>query len=105
MPLKSRRGAAFGDVSNTGNIEIVVLNVGEPPSVLLNTNRTPFHRVLFKLIGTKMESLEIRWPNGATETVQNVPADSIYTLVEGSGIRDSKPLPPPGAATAPAGVH
>jgi len=144
MPLKSRRGAAFGDIFNTGNIDIVVLNVGEPPSVLLNTNRTPFHRVLFKLIGTKsnraaigarvtiraggvkqfsevrgggsylsqndlrlhfglgaatkMESVEIRWPNGTTETLQNLPADAIYTIVEGSGIRDTKPLPPPGAA-------
>jgi len=151
MPLKSRRGAAFGDIFNTGNIDIVLLNVGEPPSVLLNTNRTPYHRVLFKLIGTKsnraaigarvairaggvkqfnevrgggsylsqndlrlhfglgtaakMESVEIRWPNGATETLQNVPADAIYTIVEGAGIRDSKPLPPPGAAVAAAGSH
>jgi enediyne biosynthesis protein E4 len=151
MPLKSRRGAAFGDIFNTGNIDIVVLNVGEPPSVLLNTNRTPYHRVLFKLIGTKsnraaigaritihaagvkqfhevqgggsylsqndlrlhfglgaatkMDSVEIRWPNGATETLQNVPADAIYTIVEGSGIRDTKPLPPPGSAIAPVGVH
>jgi hypothetical protein len=46
---------------------------------------------------SKMESVEIRWPNGATETLQNVAADNIYTIVEGSGIRDSKPLPPPGA--------
>jgi len=151
MPLKSRRGTASGDIFNTGNIDIVVLNVGEPPSVLLNTNRTPYHRVLFKLIGTKsnraaigarvtiraagvkqfnevrggssylsqndlrlhfglgtatrMESVEIRWPNGATETLQNIPADAIYTIVEGSGIRGSRPLPPPGAAATPAGVR
>jgi hypothetical protein len=44
-----------------------------------------------------MESVEIRWPNGTTETLQNVPADAIYTIVEGSGIRDSKALPPPGS--------
>jgi enediyne biosynthesis protein E4 len=151
MPLKSRRGAAFGDIFNPGNIDIVALNVGEPPSVLLNTNRTPYHRVLFKLIGTKsnraaigarvtihsagvkqfnevrggasylsqndlrlhfglgtatkMESVEIRWPNGATETLQNVAADAIYTIVEGSGIRDTKPLPPPGTVPASAGLH
>src|SRR6267143_1231904 len=150
MPLKSRRGAAFGDIFNTGNIDIVVLNVGEPPSVLLNTNRTPYHRVLFKLIGTKsnraaigarvtihaagvkqfhevqgggsylsqndlrlhfglgaatkMDSVEIRWPNGATQTLQNVPADAIYTIVEGAGIRDTKALPPPGAG-ASVGAH
>ena len=143
MSLKSRRGAAFGDIFNNGNIDIVVLNVGEPPSLLLNTNRTPYHRVLFKLVGTKsnraaigarvtiraagvkqfsevrggasylsqndlrlhfglgtatkMDSVEIHWPNGAIETLQNVPADAIHTIVEGSGIRESKPLPPPGA--------
>jgi enediyne biosynthesis protein E4 len=152
MPLKSRRGAAFGDIFNNGNIDVVVLNVGEPPSVLLNTNRTPYHRVLFNLIGTKsnraaigarvtihaaglkqfsevrsgasylsqndlrlhfglgtaskMESVEIRWPNGTTETLQNVSADNIYTIVEGSGIRDTKPLPPPGTPISIAGgVH
>jgi hypothetical protein len=53
MPLKSRRGAAFGDIANDGNIDIIVLNVGEPPSLLLNTNKSPNHRVLFHLVGTK----------------------------------------------------
>jgi hypothetical protein len=144
MPLQSRRGAAFGDIFNAGNIDIVVLNVGQPPSVLLNTNRDGNHRVLFKLVGTKsnraaigaritihsagikqiaevrggasylsqndlrlhfglgaatkIESVEIRWPNGATETLHNLAADNIYTVVEASGIRDTKSLPPPGSA-------
>jgi hypothetical protein len=53
MPLQSRRGAAFGDIANNGNVDIVVLNVGEPPSLLLNTNQSSNHRVLFHLIGTK----------------------------------------------------
>jgi hypothetical protein len=53
MPLKSRRGAAFGDIANNGNVDMVVLNVGEPPSLLLNTNRSLNHRVLFKLTGTR----------------------------------------------------
>ena len=53
MPLKSRRGAAFGDIANNGNVDIVVLNVGEPPSLLLNTNKAANHRVLFHLVGTK----------------------------------------------------
>jgi hypothetical protein len=53
MPLKSRRGAAFGDIANNGNIDIVVLNVGEPPLLLLNTNKIANHRVLFRLVGTK----------------------------------------------------
>src|SRR6266852_5335233 len=53
VPLKSRRGAAFGDIFNTGNVDVVLLNVGEPPALLLNTNHDGFHRVLFKLVGTK----------------------------------------------------
>ena len=43
-----------------------------------------------------MESVEIRWPNGQTETLKNVAADAIYTIVEGSGIRDTTALPAPG---------
>jgi hypothetical protein len=146
LPLKSRRGAAFGDVFNTGNTDVLLLNVGEAPSLLKNMNASAFHRALFKLIGTKsnraaigarvtiraagvmqfnevhgggsylsqndlrlhfglgtakkMESVEIRWPNGTVETLQNVAADCIYTIVEGAGIRDTKSLPPPvGGAT------
>lgn len=141
LPLKSRRGAAFGDIFNTGNVDVVLLNVGEPPSLLLNTNHDGNHRVLFKLVGTKsnraaigarvtvraggvqqigevrgggsylsqndlrlhfglggalkMESVEIRWPSGKVETLKDVSADSIYKIVEGEGIRDTKPLPAP----------
>src|SRR5271168_1035612 len=151
LPLKSRRGAAFGDIFNTGNIDVVLLNVGEPPSLFLNTNHDGNHRVLFHLVGTKsnraaigaritirsggvmqfsevrsgasylsqndlrlhfglgkstkMDSVEIRWPSGKIETLENVPADSIYTIVEGSGIRDTKPLPLPGTSALPARNH
>jgi enediyne biosynthesis protein E4 len=65
MPLKSRRGAAFGDIANNGNVDVVVLNVGEPPSLLLNTNQSPNHRVMFKLLGTKSNRAAI----GARVTV------------------------------------
>ena len=65
MPLKSRRGAAFGDIANNGNVDIVVLNVGEPPSLLLNTNGAGNHRVLFHLVGTKSNRAAI----GARVTV------------------------------------
>ena len=144
LPLKSRRGAAFGDVFNTGNVDVLLLNVGEPPSLLLNTNHNGYHRVLFRLVGTKsnraaigarvtiraagvkqfgevrgggsylsqndlrlhfglgaaskMESVEIRWPNGNVELLQDVVGDYLYTVVEGKGIADKKPLPPPGSS-------
>ncbi len=141
MPLKSRRGAAFGDIANNGNIDIVVLNVGEPPSLLLNTNKTPNHRVLFHLLGTKsnraaigarvtihaggmtqfdevrgggsylsqndlrlhfglgsaakIDSVEVRWPTGKTESFKDLAADKIYTFIEGQGIKDMIALPAP----------
>src|ERR1700689_2699078 len=53
IPLASRRGAAFGDVNDDGNIDVLLLNVGEPPSLLLNHGVAGNHRVLFRLIGTK----------------------------------------------------
>ena len=52
----------------------------------------------------KMESVEIRWPSGKVETLENVAADAIYTIIEGAGIRETKALPPP-ANGAPNGGH
>ncbi len=66
LPLQSRRGVAFGDINNDGNVDMVVLNVGEPPSLLLNRNDSPNHRVLFKLLGTKSNKAAI----GARVTVK-----------------------------------
>jgi enediyne biosynthesis protein E4 len=53
IPPESRRGAAFGDVYNDGNLGILVLNIGEAPSLLINKARNSNHRVAFHLIGTK----------------------------------------------------
>ena len=66
LPLKSRRGAAFGDINNDGNIDVVILNVGEPPTLLLNHGDGTNHRVLFKLVGTKSNQAAI----GARITVK-----------------------------------
>src|SRR5690348_7999370 len=53
LPLRCQRGVAFGDVNNDGTVDILVLNVGESPTLLLNTARGDNHRVLFKLVGSK----------------------------------------------------
>ncbi|MFZ1974303.1 MAG: CRTAC1 family protein [Candidatus Acidiferrales bacterium] len=141
VPLQSRRGAAFGDVANDGNIDVLLLNVGAPPTLLLNHGVAGNHRVEFKLIGTKsnraaigaritvqagksaqfnevrggasylsqndlrlhfglgkevkLDSVEVQWPSGATEKLQNLAADNIYTIVEGKGVSATKPLPAP----------
>jgi hypothetical protein len=139
IPSHSRRGAAFGDLNNDGNIDVVLINVGEPPTLLLNQGGNANHRVLFKLVGTVsnkmaigarvtvkgaklvqfsevraggsyisqndprlhfglggeavMNEVEIMWPSGKVEVLRNVPADFIYTMVEGEGIKDKSALP------------
>jgi len=65
VPLAARRGVAFGDVNNDGCVDILILNVGEPPSLLLNHCKNGNHRVLFKLTGTASNKLAI----GARVTV------------------------------------
>jgi hypothetical protein len=47
-----------------------------------------------------IESVEIRWPSGAVETLRDVTADTICTIVEGQGITDMKQLPPPAEKVA-----
>jgi hypothetical protein len=139
IPPESRRGVAFGDLNNDGKVDMVIINTGEPTSLLLNETETKNHRVLFKLVGTKsnrsaigtrvtvkagklvqisevraggsylsqndprlhfglgsfatMEEVEIRWPSGRVEEMHNVPADFIYTIVEGQGIQQKTALP------------
>jgi hypothetical protein len=139
IAAESRRGAAFGDINNDGNIDIVLVNVGAPPTLLLNQGGNSNHRVLFKLMGTKsnkmaigarvtveagklvqfsevrgggsyisqndprlhfglgaaakMNQVEIKWPSGKVEVLHDVPADFIYTVVEGEGIQQKTALP------------
>ena len=145
-PLQSRRGIAFGDLNNDGNVDVVVYNVGAPPSVFLNETRNANHRVLFRLVGTKsnraaigarvtvhtsamtqmaevrggtgylscndlrlhfglgadavMTKVEIQWPSGAKDELQNLAGDAIYTIVEGGEIKEVVKLP---SLSVPAG--
>jgi hypothetical protein len=63
--LQSRRGVAFGDLNNDGNVDAVVFNQNGPPSILLNDTRNTNHRVLFKLVGKESNRAAI----GARVTV------------------------------------
>jgi hypothetical protein len=57
--LQSRRGTAFGDINNDGNLDFVVFNVNAPPSLFINQSRIANHRALFRLIGNKSNRLAI----------------------------------------------
>jgi hypothetical protein len=54
--IHSSRGCAFGDFDNDGDIDVVVVNMNEPPSLLRNDlakGAAPRHWIKVKLIGTK----------------------------------------------------
>jgi len=57
--LQSRRGTAFGDIDNDGNLDVVVFNADGPPSLFLNETHNSNHRVLFHLIGSKSNRMGI----------------------------------------------
>jgi hypothetical protein len=138
LPLESRRGAAFGDANNDGKIDVLILNVGQPPTLLINRTAGTGHAALFKLIGTKsnkaavgarvtvksgdltqfdevrggasylsqndlrlhfgfaqrniMDTVEVSWPNGKKEIIKDLPADFIYTIIEGEGVKQKEPF-------------
>jgi hypothetical protein len=49
---RSSRGSAAGDLDNDGSLEIVVSNIGDPPSLLKNVGPRQ-HWLLIDLVGTK----------------------------------------------------
>jgi hypothetical protein len=47
------RGCAFGDFDNDGDLDILIVNMNEPPSLLRNDLRGANHWLKVKLFGTK----------------------------------------------------
>jgi hypothetical protein len=137
LPLLSRRGAAFGDVDNDGDLDVVVVNIGEPPTLLRN-HATAGRSVLFQLKGRtgnrsaigarvtirsgglaqigevsagesylshndlrvhfglgsseRLDSVDVRWPNGRIEPIGPLAAGRLYVIEEGLGVRESRAL-------------
>jgi hypothetical protein len=49
----SSRGAAAGDFDNDGNLDLLVVNLNEPPSLLKNSSRSKNNWLKVKLAGTR----------------------------------------------------
>jgi hypothetical protein len=49
----SSRGCAFGDFDNDGDLDILIINLNEPPSLLRNDLSGGRHWIKLKLVGTK----------------------------------------------------
>ena len=58
-PLESRRGTALGDANNDGRLDILVFNVGAPPSLFLNETKNDNHWITLHLVGTKSNRMAI----------------------------------------------
>jgi len=50
---KSSRGAAFGDYDNDGDLDILVINLNDLPTLLRNDSRNGNHWLTLRLVGTK----------------------------------------------------
>lgn len=50
LPLRSRRGTAFGDLNNDGLVDAVVSSLGEEPTVLLNTSEGGNKSLMLRLV-------------------------------------------------------
>lgn len=123
----SSRGCAFGDFDNDGDIDVLIVNLNEPPSLLRNDLKGGNHWLKIKLVGTVSNrsaigarvtctangvrqvqevmaqssfyscndprlhfgigkadraSLEVRWPGGILQRLNDVQADRILMVRE-----------------------
>ncbi len=81
LPPKVSRGAAFGDIDNDGDVDIVVANLKDTPTVLRNAGGNAGNWLSIKLVGTHCARDAI----GARVTVVAGELTQIREVKSGSG--------------------
>jgi hypothetical protein len=80
--LHSSRGCAFGDFDNDGDLDILIVNLNEPPSLLRNDLAGDNRWLKVKLIGTKSNrsaiGARVLARYGGKQQVQEVISQSSY---------------------------
>jgi hypothetical protein len=81
----SSRGAAFGDFDNDGDVDILIVNVNEPPSLLRNDMSGPDHWLKVLLVGVASNrsaiGAQVVAAYGERKQAQAVLAQSSYLSV------------------------
>jgi hypothetical protein len=79
---KSSRGAAFGDFDNDGDLDVVVMNMGDTPSLLRNDLSTTNHWIQLRLEGSKSNrsaiGATVRLESGGAVQTKPVLSQSSY---------------------------
>ena len=87
----SSRGAAFGDVDNDGDIDVLVMNMNEPPSLLRNDYRGGHGWIEIELQGTRSNRSAI----GAIVVVSAGGRTQARTVAQPIQLLLARRLPPP----------
>ena len=88
---KSNRGAIGARVRLTAGGSTQVREIKAGSSYLGESDL----RVHFGLgRATQISRVEIRWPSGGTEMIQNVAANAVVTITEGKGVTARTPFAP-----------
>ena len=78
----SSRGAAFGDIDNDGDIDVLIMNMGEPPTLLRNDQNSGHHWIRLHLVGTKSPrsaiGAQVRISSGGRVQTQSVLSQSSF---------------------------
>ena len=84
----SSRGCAFGDFDNDGDIDVLVLNMNDPPSLLRNDGGNKNNWIKLKLIGTKCNRTAI----GARAKVVTGKHSQINEVASGTSVMSQSDL-------------
>ncbi len=82
LTAHSSRGAAFGDIDNDGDIDVLIMNMNDVPTLLRNDKKNANNWLTIQLVGTKSNrsaiGSRVRVVTGAHTQTQELTSQSSY---------------------------